>query len=402
MKKILIASHWMEIGGAERSLLALLDSIDYKKYEIDLFLCSHRGEFMKLINKHVNLLPEDKKAADIAVPIINVFKHRNIDIFIGRLKGSIVSKIYKIKHNINKPSIVPIENSHRFTYKFIKMINKDITYDLAISFLEPHYIVANKVKAKKKIAWIHTDYSSIDLDIQEGYKIWSLYDNIIAISEDCRRNFLKKFPNLKDKIVLVENIISKDFLLEQSKLMDISDEINKNNRENIKLLSIGRFSGAKNFDNIPEICKIILENNINIKWYIIGYGSDEYLIKSKIREYEVEENVILLGKKENPYPYIKACDIYVQPSRYEGKAVAVREAQILNKPVVITDFPTSKSQLKDGFDGIIVPIDNQGCAEGICNLIKDKELQQRLIENTKITDYTNKQELEKIYALLEG
>lgn len=116
----------------------------------------------------------------------------------------------------------------------------------------------------------------------------------------------------------------------------------------------------------------------------------------------MQENVVLLGKKENPYPYIKACDIYVQPSRYEGKAVAVREAQILNKPVVITDFPTSKSQLKDGFDGIIVPIDNQGCAEGICNLIKDKELQQRLIENTKITDYTNKQELEKIYALLEG
>ena len=135
---------------------------------------------------------------------------------------------------------------------------------------------------------------------------------------------------------------------------------------------------------------------------IIGYGGDEGLIQNKIEEFGVQKNVILLGKKENPYPYIKACDIYVQPSRYEGKAVAVREAQILNKPVVITDFETSKSQLTDGFDGVIVPMDNEGCAEGICNLIKDKELQQRLIENTKITDYTNKQELEKIYALLEG
>ena len=116
----------------------------------------------------------------------------------------------------------------------------------------------------------------------------------------------------------------------------------------------------------------------------------------------MEQHVVILGKKENPYPYIKACDIYVQPSRYEGKAVAVREAQILNKSVVITNFETSKSQLKDGFDGVIVHMDNEGCAEGICNLIKDKKLQHKLIENTKITDYTNKQELEKIYALLEG
>lgn len=402
MKRILIASHWMEIGGAERSLLGLLDSIDYKKYQIDLFLCSHRGEFMKLINKNVNLLPEDKKATDIAVPITNVIKHGNIDIVIGRVIASILSKIYLTRNKIEKPSIVPIENSHKFTYKFINRINEDITYDLAISFLEPHYIVTNKVNAKKKIAWIHTDYMSIDSDIKEGYKVWDSYDNIIAISEDCRNNFLKKFPNLKNKIVLVENIISKDFLLEQSKLMDISSEINNNDRESIKLLSIGRFSEAKNFDNIPEICKFILEKGINIKWYIMGYGGDENLIKHNIEKYKLQENVILLGKKENPYPYIKACDIYVQPSRYEGKAVAVREAQILNKPVVITDFPTSKSQLKDGFDGVIVPIDNQGCAEGICNLIKDKELQQRLIENTKITDYTNKQELEKIYALLEG
>lgn len=109
-----------------------------------------------------------------------------------------------------------------------------------------------------------------------------------------------------------------------------------------------------------------------------------------------------IRQKENPYPYIQACDIYVQPSRYEGKAVAVREAQILNKPVVITDFETSKSQLTDGLDGVIVPMDNEGCSDGICNLIKDKELQQRLIENTKITDYTNKQELEKNLCTIGG
>ena len=111
----------------------------------------------------------------------------------------------------------------------------------------------------------------------------------------------------------------------------------------------------------------------------------------------MEDNVIILGKKNNPYPYIKECDIYVQPSRYEGKAVTVREAQMLNKPVVITKFSTSRSQLKDGIDGIIVSLDNEGCARGIIDLIRDKNLQNKLIENTKENDYSNMKEVQKIY-----
>ncbi len=202
------------------------------------------------------------------------------------------------------------------------------------------------------------------------------------------------------KIDVTVELVEK-FIKEKSNEKITDDKFEINN-DQIKLVSIGRFTDAKNFDNVPQICKYILEKGIDVKWYIIGFGGDEALIKQKIKEFDMEQHVIILGKKENPYPYIKACDIYVQPSRYEGKAVAVREAQILNKPVVITNFETSKSQLTDGFDGVIVPMDNEGCAEGICNLIKDKELQQRLIENTKITDYTNKQELEKIYVLLEG
>ncbi|MBR1676863.1 MAG: glycosyltransferase, partial [Clostridia bacterium] len=134
----------------------------------------------------------------------------------------------------------------------------------------------------------------------------------------------------------------------------------------------------------------------------IGYGGDEQLIKNKIAEAEMQDRVVILGKKENPYPYIKACDIYVQPSKYEGKSVSVREAQILNKPVIITAYATSGSQLKDGFDGIIVPMDNEGCAEGIARVIENKELQQRLIENTKACDYTNAQEISKIHVFFKS
>ena len=115
----------------------------------------------------------------------------------------------------------------------------------------------------------------------------------------------------------------------------------------------------------------------------------------------MEDTVIILGKKENPYPYIKACDIYVQPSRYEGKAVTVCEALLLNKPVVITDYPTARSQIKNGFDGIIVPLDNQGCANALAEIMTDKELLNRLVENMKKTDYSNESEIDKLYELIE-
>ena len=115
----------------------------------------------------------------------------------------------------------------------------------------------------------------------------------------------------------------------------------------------------------------------------------------------MEENVIILGKKENPYPYIKACDIYVQPSRYEGKSVAVREAQILGKPIIITNYPSSSSQIKNGYDGIVVPLENSACAERIKEVIENKELRERLYRNIMGEDYVGKKEINKFYRLLE-
>ena len=264
--------------------------------------------------------------------------------------------------------------------------------------MTPHYFVTEKVNAKKKIAWIHTDYSYLNLDIVSELKMWSAYDHIISISKDVTKAFLTKFPSLDNKIVLIENISSKAFIESQADMLEVSDEISA---PDIKLLSIGRFCEAKNFDNIPEIAGIIKSKGIDFKWYIIGYGGDEQLIRSKIAEFNMEDTVIILGKKENPYPYIKACDIYVQPSRYEGKAVTVCEALLLNKPVVITDYPTARSQIKNGFDGIIVPLDNQGCANALAEIMTDKELLNKLVENMKNTNYSNESEIDKLYELIE-
>lgn len=394
-KNILILMPSMFIGGAERSLIGILDSIDYTKYNIDLFLYRQEGEFLKFIPNEVNLLSQINEYTNFDRPIKDVLFSKNFRFGIKRLKSKIDGK-KRGKENV--------WSSLQYIYHNIMPLlpNLDKEYDLAINFLNPAEILVEKVNAKKKIAWIHTDYTKIVPDKKLDLKVYSNVDYIANVSKTCEEQFLSVYEQLKNKCIVIENILSENFIKEQSQEMIIDEKFNSTDKKTIKILSIGRYDGAKNFDNVPEICRNILKHGYKVKWYIIGFGTDENLIKEKIKELNMQDNVILLGKKENPYPYIKACDIYAQPSRYEGKSVAVREAQILNKPVVITNFKTSKSQLTDGFDGVIVPMDNEGCAEGICNLIKDKELQQRLIENTKITDYTNKQELEKIYALLEG
>ena len=133
-------------------------------------------------------------------------------------------------------------------------------------------------------------------------------------------------------------------------------------------------------------------------YYWIGTG--EQLIRQRIIEDNMQEWVIILGKKENPYPFIKFCDWYIQPSKFEGKAVTVQEAQILNKPVIITDYATSKSQLRNGIDGIIVPLDNYNCANMISKIIKNSSLKNTLIENTKASDYSGKKSIESIYRLM--
>lgn len=398
-KKIFIFSHFMEIGGAEKALLGFLEGIDLQQYDVDLFLLRHEGELMKYIPAGINILPEIEQYMMLARPISDVIKKRHWLMTIGRMIGKYAAKIYGLLHKYSSKSEVEIEYSHKFTRFFMPKICRKTEYDLAISFLTPHYFVAEKVEARKKIAWIHTDYSSIQIDLKSEYKMWIKYDNIISISDMCTHAFVNAFPGLANKIVLVENPLPIDTIKKQSEII-IEDMPRKEDGE-IVLLSIGRFCVAKNFDNIPDICRRIRKLGCNVKWYIIGFGAGEELIREKISDSGMGKWVILLGKKENPYPYIKWCDWYVQPSRFEGKAVTVREAQILNKPVIITDYATSKSQLRNGIDGIIVPIDNAACASCIVNAIQDEGLKEFLINNTTAVDYSGRTGIKKIYKLME-
>ena len=386
----------MYLGGVERSLLGLLDSINYSKYRTDLFLMRQSGELMPYINKSANLLPEIPQYSSLAVPMASLIGKGQFGVLCGRLHGKLAAKRYDKAHPGDKPSIVSLTYSHKYTLPMMPQISNKI-YDLAISFLTPHYFVRNRVKAKNYAAWIHTDYTALSFDRKSELEMWSGYDYICGISDQASNAFKSVFPELADKVRTIENTLPIKLIDEQS-IRPQSEIIPGNS---ITLLSVGRFCEQKNFDNVPDICRRIIDSGLNVKWYLIGYGGDETLIRQKIAESGMEDHAIILGKKENPYPYMRACDLYVQPSRYEGKAVTVREAQMLGKPVVITKYATSASQLEDGVDGVIVPMDNAGCAKGIADLLRDPDRMQRLSENCKKRDYTNSAEVEKIYALME-
>ena len=395
MQNVLIVSHTMEIGGAEKALLGLLGVFDYTKYNVDLFLYHHEGELMQFIPEEVNLLPENKSYASLAKPLKQVIKNRAFGTLIGRYNGKNAANEYIVKNHIRDGSYVFIDYSHRFTKPFMPKIS-DKEYDLVISFLTPHYFAAEKCKGRKKIAWIHTDYSYIDIDTVSELEMWSAYDKIISISDEVTKGFLKKFPSLEDRIVLVENIHPAGFIRAQADMADVSDEMPDDGY--IKFLSVGRYSHQKNFDNVPDICSRL----DNVKWYIIGFGPDEELIRRKIAEAGMEDRVILLGKKVNPYPYFKACDFYIQPSRYEGNAVTVNEALIPGKKVAITNYATAAGQIDDGVNGVIVPLENKKCAAGLAEFISDKPLQEKITENIKTADFSHSDGFKKIIEILEN
>ncbi len=396
-KRIFISMHYLELGGAEISLIGLLQALDHSRYDVDLFIHRHQGELMQFIPREVNLLPEITAYACIESPWTEAIRRGQFGVAWGRLKAKWRARRYQPR-DASLPQNAIFQYIAHETEPYLPSLKHYGEYDLAISFLQPHNYVLSKVNAKKKACWIHTDYTKVEFDVDAELSIWSAYDQIVSISPDVTGTFLQVFPSLGNKIIEIENILSSEFVRKRADETNVASEIPKEEGR-VNLLSVGRFTDAKNYDNVPDICKRVREQGIDLRWYIIGYG-DEALIRQKIHETGMEEYVILLGKRTNPYPYMKACDIYAQPSRYEGKSVTVREAQMLCKPVVITNYATAKSQIKDGVDGVIVPKDNEGCAKGIADFIRNIQLQNEIKNYLHDHDYGNVDGSKKIDLLM--
>mgnify|MGYP000160978799 CR=1 FL=1 len=399
-KRIFITAHYLEIGGAETSLIGLLGAIDYSRYEVDLFLQAVRGDMLAYVPKEVRILPEIGCYSMIEEPISLCLRKGYGRVAAARLISKF--KYQRYAHQFHpKDMHTYYDILDREITKVWPSLEHLGTYDLAISYIAMKTITLDKVKAKKKICWIHTDYSTVDCYKPYALPLWERFDHIVSISPAVTEAFLKYLPETATQIVEMENILPKVLILQKAACLSEGQTLFPGLKKGeVCLLSVGRICEAKNYDSIPYIAAHLQRLGIAFHWYIVGPG-DHTAIDAKAQERGVEGVVTFLGASANPYPYIQQCDIYVHPSRYEGKSIVVREAQVLGKPVVITDYPTASSQVNDGKDGVIVPLNNEGCAQGIARFIRDSKLQAQIVDYLQSHDFAGESEIEKIYQLIE-
>jgi glycosyltransferase involved in cell wall biosynthesis len=396
-KKILVISANLEVGGVERSLIGLLGILDYNRYEVDLMLWRHEGPFFKLLPKGPRLLPQIPQYSTFQRPIIQILREGHVRIAFARLRAKFSSQLDGQRQHIQEPGYLAEQRSWRHALSSLPIIHGQ--YDLAISFFGPHYMAADRVNARTKIGWIHNDYRMIPIDGVHEAKMWGKLDRIVAVSEECRQAFLNRFPQFADRTMVIENILSPSFIRQQGAEFDANQEMTPA-AGLTRILTVGRFSHQKAFDNAILACRKLVDNGCNIRWYAIGYGPDESMLRELIAANGLTDRFIILGVRTNPYPYMRSCDLYVQPSRYEGKAVTVREAQILGKPVLITRFSTSASQVDEGVDGHVCELGIEGIVAGVRRLIDDSAYRNRIAATAAMRDYSNHGEVEKIYSLL--
>lgn len=225
--RILINIHYLEIGGAERSLLGLLNAIDTTKVDVDLFINQHTGEFMKLIPPTVNLLPENPRYASIESPMVKVARKGYVDIVAARLLAKVAHQRYRRKARLQpgQDDASIFYYVSKLTTPLLPSLKRYGRYDLAISFLTPHLIVRDKVDAAVKVAWIHTDYTISRVDTKAELPMWQAFDHIVSISPDVTKTFLQEFPPLAPKIMEIENILSPKFVRDLADEFDPSAEL---------------------------------------------------------------------------------------------------------------------------------------------------------------------------------
>lgn len=382
--RILVVSHGLRIGGVERSLLGLLGALAPQDCDLFLFLHAHDGEWMDRIPGGVRLLPPLPAYEALDRPIAEVLASPVPAVAGARL----VSKVVTAARRMAGTGGLLLSRSIRYSLPFLPMIPGE--YDLALGFLAPHDVVLRRVRARRKLGWVHTDYTRLEtgVDVALETGAWGALDGIVAVSSDVARTFREAFGTPDSGIRVIENVLDVSFVRTEAARFDVGGEMDAG-ASTLRLCSVGRLSHAKGFDLAIEACRILVETGLDVKWFLVGYGPERESLHAAVARYGLEEHFVMLGPKSNPYPYIAACDVYVQPSRYEGKAVTVREAQVLGRAVVVSPYPTAASQLEDGVDGLVAEPGVHGLARTLERLLRDRDRRDLLGRRAAERDHGN-------------
>lgn len=396
-KRLLFVSSNLNLGGVQKSLVSLLSNINLENYEVDLLLLKNEGIWIDNLPKSINVLksPEYFKYAFLYK------KHtsKNILYLLSNLKIVILLQyLFSIFTGVMGRDM-GIARQH-FWVKVQKCFpDFPGNYDVAIAYSGglSSYIVADKIKAKKKVLWIHTDYRVLKRDIELDRIYYRGFNHVVAVSNSCRDIFVDIFPEFESRTKVIHNIVSPKAINE----LAISESGFNDKFNGIRIISIGRLDPNKGYELAINACSKLVNDGYNIKWYLFGEGPERENLENLIKNLLLMDKFILMGTYPNPYPFILQANIFVHPSKFEGKSVAIDEAKALCKPIVVTNYTTVGDQIEDGKDGMVVPISEDGIYQGLKRILDNQTLREQLSLNLKNIDQGNLSEILKFYSLID-
>jgi glycosyltransferase involved in cell wall biosynthesis len=394
-KKLLFIMPSLTAGGGEKSLVNLLSQLDYSKFSVDLFLFNHDGIFMEFVPKEVNIIPLPSEYINFTLPLTKSIKRFLLQ---GKFMLAYNRILFAICNRGSNNTSIREQSSWKYLSEFFNKLDRK--YDTAIGFLEKSatYFCVDKVEANNKIGWVHTDYDQLGMDSKFDLNYFNKLDKLVTVSEECSKVLKKRFPSQINKVEVLYNIVSPTIIKNMAKhgLENSSDK----KANEVSIISIGRLHYHKAFDLAIESCRILVDKGYKINWNIIGEGPERVHLEHLIKTHKLEKDFKLLGLKSNPYPFINQADIYVQTSKFEGKSIAVDEAKILNKPIVVTNYSTAKDQIHDGVNGLIVEMNPHAISSGIEKLINDRSLRERFAQHLSIEKLGTEDEIKKLYKVI--
>ena len=378
-KKILFVINTLGHAGAEVALSGLLNALDKTKYDISLYVLLGQGELMSQIPPEVKIL--NKKYNELSVLCAQGKRNMMKTVLKSCLRRTtIIRRFPYIIKNLFKM----IKNKQILTEKLLWRIVADGAdrfseeYDLAVAYLEggSAYYTADYVKAKKKAAFVHVDYIKAGYSRSLDLKSYMFYDRIFAVSDEVKQSFLKVYPEFFSKTKIFHNLID----IEKIKKRAAEEGGFEDNFDGIRLLTVGRLTWQKAYEVAIDAMALLKKQYNNVKWYVLGEGSQREFLEKRISKLKLEDDFILMGAVNNPFPYYVQCDIYVHATRFEGKSIAIQEAQTLGCAIVASDCSGNREQINNEEDGLLCQFDAVSIKDAILELINDKEKRVRFGE----------------------
>ena len=387
-KKLLFVLPSLVSGGAEKSLVSLLQTIDPSRFDVDLFLFRREGLFLPLVPAHVRVLDGGETYARFDGDARSA-----ILFFLKRGKPLTAWRRLQYGRAQKRPEARRIAASWKYLSRVLPRLSG---YDAAIGYLEgtSTYFALDNVHAAKTLAFLHTDYDRIASQQKMDARYYARLDTLFGVSDVCTQKAERYFPCLRGKTATMHNIISARLIQTMAQdECDLPTDVPS-------VLTVARLSPPKGIDLAVRACALLRRRGVPMRWYHIGAGELRADVEALIRDEQAEADFILLGERSNPYAYMRACDVYVQPSRFEGKSIAVDEAKALAKPIVVTDFGTVHDQISDGVNGLIVPQTPEAIADAVQKLLSDSALRNTLCAGLRAEAVGNTEEIEILYSAL--